>query len=188
MKKTLFTICSIALVCCAIIMSCTKDDNSIKHVGYAVQSGYGTGNNPNPNGLPYVPPVNSHTNTPTPKDTSGSVSINGGTAFSLKDHGSNSFGFYGIAGAPASGGSNPSLSIDFSSISAPTSGTYTIVSSGPSAGQCQFNFTDALGIAGSASTGTVSVSVGTSNSTCSFSSIICVCGSTTYTLTGSLHY
>jgi hypothetical protein len=189
MKKTLFTICSVALVCCAIIMSCTKDDNSATHVGYASQPGYGTGNNPNPNGLPYQTPTVSPTNTTTPKDTAGSISINGGSAFSLHDNGNNSIGFYGIYGKPASGSSsNPSVSITFATSSAPTSGTYTIISTFPSTGQCNFNFTDAGGNSGSAAAGTVSITAGSPNSTCGFSNIICVCGANTYTLTGTLYY
>jgi hypothetical protein len=56
MKKTVFTFCSIAVVCCAIFFACAKDDNSITHVGYVSRtsggSSSGTGGNPNPNGVP----------------------------------------------------------------------------------------------------------------------------------------
>lgn len=187
MKKTLFTICSIAIVCCTIIMSCTKnDDQTIKHVGYANQSGYGTGNNPNPNGLPYITPTVTPTNTITPRDTAGSISINGGSNFSLHDNGNNSFGFYSISGKPSSG-VNPSVSINFSTVAAPVSNSYSIVAS-PSVGQCSFSFTDAGGNICAANAGTVSISVGSPNSICSFSGVICTGSTTTYTLSGTLHY
>src|ERR1700749_3662512 len=71
MKKTIFTFCSIAAVCCAIFFACAKDDNSITHVTYASQtSSNGTGGNPNPNGLP----ATSGTGVTTPATTGSTTS------------------------------------------------------------------------------------------------------------------
>ncbi len=153
MKKNIFSICSIALVCCAIIMSCTKDDNSALHVGYASQPGYGGGNNPNPNGLPYVPPVTTNTTTTTPPPTTyGSITTSASAAASFTTSPACSSAVWS-----SSAGGN-TLTLTFSA--PPSSGTYSIVTSSPISGQVTLNY----GI-NTAQSGTVTVSGSTATFT-----------------------
>ncbi|MBS1647934.1 MAG: hypothetical protein JST67_11390 [Bacteroidetes bacterium] len=180
MKKTVFTICSVAAVCCAVIFSCSKDDNSITHVTYASQAG--TGGNPDPNhtaGTTSGATTSTPTNT-TPVNPTGSMSVNG-TSESTTDNGAASGSNFILKGTASAG---DIVKITFSGSSAPASGSYAIVASGPSTGNCTFTYFDASLNSYPASTGSVSVTAGSPN-TCTFSGISC---GTTYTLSGTLNY
>jgi hypothetical protein len=202
MKKTIFTTCSIALVCCAIIMACSKTDNdNITHVGYAVQMG--TGKNPNPNQTPATSGYGTTTSTTSSTTTTGTTagttagtttSTNtvtpvgtftaNGTAYTASTKGINAAGNYEIDAVASSG---PSISIGFFTSTAPTSGAYSIVGLPATASQCQFSYTDASTTLGVSSAGTVNITTGSPNSA-TFSGIVCVCGSTTYTISGTIQY
>jgi hypothetical protein len=179
MKKTVFTICSITAVCCAIVFSCTKDDNSITHVTYVSQAGTGTNPDPNHTANSTSGATTSTTNTNT-ANTSGSLSINGSSK-STTDNTSVSGGNYVLKGVVSGVGT---VKITFTGTVAPTSGSYNIVSSSPTATDCMFSYFDANLNSYPASSGTVTVTTGTPN-VCTFSSINCA---STYTLTGTLHY
>ncbi|MHB8259469.1 MAG: hypothetical protein ACYDCN_01420 [Bacteroidia bacterium] len=167
MKKTIFTICSIALVCVAIIMSCAKDDNSIKHVGYASQTGYGGGHNPNPNGLPYTT-VTTTTTTP-PPTTYGSItpSTGGTTSFTTSPTCSSTI-WTGTSGTN-------NLTITF--VSVPTPISYIIVPSSPTSGQVTLSYNGTA-----ATSGTVTVAASGATSTASFTGAVFP----SYTASGSL--
>ncbi len=175
MKKTVFSICSILTVVALIIMSCEKkEDPNMKKVYYNTQTGYSTGGNPNPTG----------------QATSGGSATTGGTSSSgtaSSSSGTSSTGTSSTTGggctdamtvnsincAPTNtnAGAAPNyrlvhsggciqIQITFSSPSAPTSGTYQIVSGTPGAGQCNFyDVNNATGATG----GTVTILTGTPN-------------------------
>ncbi|MFI5141237.1 MAG: hypothetical protein ACHQII_02675 [Bacteroidia bacterium] len=193
MKKTIFTFCSITVVCCAIFFACAKDDNSITHVTYVTQSTGGTGGNPNPNGNPSNSGYGTTTATTAGTTTSNSITptsnltING-SATSMKSTGAAVSGYYQITTKPATGtASNPQVALVFPTLGVPPTASYNAVGAPPVTGQCQFTFTDASGNPGSPSTGSVSVTAGTPNS-CTFSNIVCTCSGTTYTLSGTFQY
>jgi hypothetical protein len=178
MKKAIFTICSIVLVCCAIMMSCTKDDNSATHVGYAVQSGYGTGNNPNPNGLPYVPPVTTTTTAPTNTTTPTvySVTLTTSSGPLSGTISSSSCGGTSMDGT-CSNTQIGSLSISFPT--PPAAGPYTVVSSLPTSGQAIVSYNGNY-----ASGGTVTITIVGGKNVATFNNVTGTTP-TSYTLTGS---
>ena len=193
MKKTIFTFCSIAIVCCAIFFACAKDDNSITHVTYVSQTSGGTGTNPNPNGAPSnsgygtttattAATTTSNTTTTTPPST---LTING-TPTTLTGQGAPVSGYYQVTAKPSTG-TNPQLALVFATLAAPPTGSYNVVNTPPATGQCQFNFTDTNGVLGSPMAGSVSVTAGSPNA-CTFSNLVCTCGANTYTLSGTVNY
>lgn len=198
MKKSIFTICSIAAVCCAIFFACAKDDNSITHVGYTSQTSggttSGTGGNPNPNGNPSSSGYGTTTATTAATTTSGTttttpgstLTINGTANSTMKSTGAAVSGYYQLVTKPSSG-NNPSVTMVFATLAAPPTGSYNVINVPPATGQCQFNFTDASGNSGSPMAGSVSVTTGSPN-VCTFSNLVCTCGATTYTLSGTFNY
>jgi hypothetical protein len=172
MKKTIFTACSIAIVCCAIIMACTKNDsNTITHVGYASQMG--TGGNPNPNQIPATSGYGTTTAT-TGSTTAGTTS---GTTTSTTNttttapYGSMTYSgtaipstTVGFVSSTACGqatmtgtSASPAHTLVITFASAPAVGTYTIVSSNPpSTGNASVSFDGTF-----AQSGTVVVSAAT---------------------------
>src|SRR6185312_6225782 len=200
MKKTIFTFCSIAIVCCAIFFACAKDDNSITHVTYVTQTSGGTGGNPNPNGLPSSSGYGTTTAT-TAASTTGSTTS--GTTTSPTDTTRTHFSIDGTAagnptvGSPACSGSyyvtcfdgsgTPSIQITFPGTTVPAGGNYTIVSGTPSGNQCNFLLTNSTG-SSSASAGTVTVTIlGTSN-TAAFTSIACSGSGGSHVVSGAIKY
>ena len=196
MKKTIFTFCSIAIVCCAIFFACAKDDNSITHVGYVTQTSggttSGTGSNPNPNGLPSnsgygtttattAATTTSATTTTTPPST---LTING-TPTTMTSQGAPVSGYYQVTTKPS--GTNPQVVLVFATLAAPPTGSYNVINTPPTTGLCQFNFTDVNGISGSPMAGSVSVTAGSPN-VCTYSNLVCTCGANTYTLSGTCNY
>ena len=139
MKKTLFIFCSTIAVCSIIVVSCAKDDNSALHVGYAVQSGYGGGHNPNPNGLPYT--TVTPTVTPPPPTSYGSITLSTGGTVNFTTSPSCSSSVW----TGTDGGSN-SISLTFSA--APTVGSYTIVPSGPTSSQVVISYNGSIAQSG----------------------------------------
>jgi len=205
MKKTIFTFCSIATVCCAIFFACAKDDNSITHVGYVSQtsggSTSGTGSNPNPNGLPSNSGYGSTTATTAATTTSGTTtsgtttaptnttstnfSVDGAAASNPTSNGLTQLGQYYVTCFDAS--NTPNIQITFPGTTAPPSGSYNITSSGTIAGtQCNFQVTTSAGTS-AASSGTVIVTAGTPN-TAAFSGIVCSGAGGTHTVTGAIKY
>ncbi len=120
MKKTIFTICSIITVCALVIMACKKDDDSAKKVSYANQTTYGTGGNPNPNGLPSTTAVATTSSTGTVAPTYGS--FNDGTTKTFTS--STACGSATMQGTYSGG----TVILQFPA--PPTAGTYTLVTSG----------------------------------------------------------
>jgi len=162
MKKTIFTFCSVAVVCGAIFLACSKDDNSATHVGYASQNG--TGNNPDPN----------HTNTTSGVTTSGSTTGTTGSTTSSTSTNTTTPTTYSItlttSSGPATGTISSSfcggtamygtcsntqigsLTVTFSA--APSAGSYNVVPSSPASGQAMVSYNGNY-----ATGGTVSISV-----------------------------
>ena len=170
MKKTIFTVCSILTVCTIVFLACTKDDNGKTQVSYASQSSYGSGNNPNPNNLPSssgysTAGTTGSTTTSTTTTTYGS--FNDGTSHTFT--GSTACGSATMVGTYSGG----TISITFPS--APTAGTYSLVASGPTAGQA------VMSAFGSTCTGSITVS-GTTSVTVTFTSVYF----NTTNITGSL--
>lgn len=199
MKKTIFTFCSIAIVCCAIFFACAKDDNNITHVTYVSQTKGGTGSNPNPNGAPSNSGYG--TTTATTATTTGTTT---GTTTAPTNTTTTNFTVDGSAATPstpnavASGGDfvilcidnsgNPQIQITFPGTSAPVSGNYTIVSGTPTGNQCNFLVTTTLGPS-HASGGTVVVTAATSpNNTAAFGGISCTGSGGSHTVTGAIKY
>jgi hypothetical protein len=188
MKKTIFTICSVALVCCAVIMSCNKDDYNGTQVGYASQPGYGGGNNPNPNGLPYTTPTVATTSTtPTPtvattNTTTTNFTVDGTSESNPTASGAANGGNFVVLGASGS----VIIQLTFPGTSAPATGTYNITSGTPTGNECGFILTD--GGSFSAASGVVNVTAAASPSnTATFSSILCS-GSSAHTVSGTIKY
>jgi hypothetical protein len=182
MKKTIFTFCSIAVVCCAIFFACAKDDNSITHVTYVSQtSSSGTGGNPNPNGVPSnsgygtttattAATTTSGTTTAPTNTTSTNFNVDGTAASSPTASGSGSSGSYIVLSMDNTG--YPQVQITFPGTSAPASGSYSIITGTPNANQCDFLLTTAAGVFSSALGGSVTVTAGAPN-TVVFSNILC---------------
>ena len=206
MKKTIFTFCSIATVCCAIFFACAKDDNSITHVGYVSQTSggttSGTGGNPNPNGLP----SNSGYGSTTATTATTATTTTSGTTTAPTNTTTTNFSVDGTAESPSTPNAavngntyvvlcsnntgTPQIQITFPGTSAPASGNYTIVSGTvtPTGNQCNFLLTTGLGLS-NASAGTVVVTAGTSpNNTAAFGGITCTGSGGSHTVTGALKY
>jgi len=196
MKKTIFTICSIALVCCTIIISCTKDSTSGEtQVGYYSQGPHASGTNPNPNptGQPYQTP----TVVPTPTTTTTNTTVTTNTTttnFSVDGAAANNPTASGFASSPnfivegVDGSGTPSIQITFPGTSAPASGVYIIVGGTPTGNQCNFLLSTAAG-SSTASAGTVVVTAAASpNNTASFTSISCSGGGGSHTVSGAFKY
>jgi hypothetical protein len=164
MKKTLFTICSIVAVSCAIIVSCTKDNTSGEyHVGYYVQPSSTPGStlttlNPNPNGNPYN--VITPTVAPTPTTTTyGSITLSTGSSVNFSTSPSCS----STSWAGTDGGTN-SLTLTFPA--APSANTYSIVTSTPTGNQVTVSYNGSM-----AQGGNVSVVASGAAYTASFSGV-----------------
>jgi|ERR1700757_2287564 len=197
MKKTIFTFCSIAIVCCAIFFACAKDDNSITHVTYVSQSSGGTGGNPNPNGNPSnsgygtttatTSTTTTSTTTSSTNTTTTNFTVDGTAASSPTANGLAQSGNYFVTAFDNSG--TPSIQITFPGTSAPASGAYAITTNTAIAGnQCNFSITTATGTS-SASTGTVNVTAAaTPSNTAVFSSIPCGGPGGAHTVTGAIKY
>lgn len=132
MKKALFTISSIAVVCVAIIMSCTKDDTGNTGVTYKALTKNGTGGNPNPNGLPYTTTSGVTTSGTTtgnnPNPNYGNVTLSNSTTFSITNGPScNNTTWTG------NDGGNNTIALTF--VTAPNAGTYSVVTTSPAANQ-----------------------------------------------------
>ena len=142
MKKSIFTICSVLVVCAVIIMACEKEDTSAKKVYYNTQPGYSTGGNPNPNGTP-----SSSTGgiaTASSSSSSGTAST-GSTCTNAMTVNSVACTSVSAAGGVVSGtyklvhsGSCIQVQITFPGGSVPASGTYAIVAGAPTGLQCSF--------------------------------------------------
>lgn len=189
MKKTIFTFCSIALVCCAIIFACKKDDNSATHVGYASQMGTGTNPDPNHNSTSGVTtstttvPTNTNANVP----TTTSFTVNGTAAQSAGAGETPGSGIYDVAITDATLGK---INIDFNA--KPTAGTYTINNNIPIANlQCEFGYLTPSSVSTAPSSGVVHVAVSSGLTTVYFSNIVCLDGSSppnSYTVSGSIRF
>ena len=200
MKKTIFTFCSVAIVCCAIFFACAKDDNSITHVSYAAQNGNGTGNNPNPNGLPSNSGYGTTTAT-TAASTSGSTtSSTAGTTTSstTTTSGSGSFTANGTTytltmncglngGAYFVTGTSGSTQLEVAFASQPTaSGTY-IASQFPSGTtNCQVQVVIGGTQYFGTGTGNVTVTVTGGVVSVSFTNLVLSSGSNNLTITGNM--
>ena len=170
MKKTLFTICSVVTVCAVIFLACTKDDNGKNQVDYASKSTVGTGGNPNPNNNPSSGGTVPTSTVPT---CSSSLSINSTACTGVSgSHGANTISETG-------GSCGSAVSIVFTGTSMPASGTYSIVTGSPIAGQCTFS----CGSPASGGTITITTGSGTSNKA-AFSGIVCG----TNTVAGTICY
>jgi hypothetical protein len=179
MKKTIFTFSAIAVVCGAVFLACSKDDNSATHVGYASQNG--TGNNPDPNhtsttsGLTTAGSTTSSTSTNTTPPAVYSVTLTTGsgpvssTVTSV------------CAGSSMYGSSSNSLigSINISFPATPTAGSYNVVSSNPVAGQVLVSYNGS----NYASSGTVSIAVVGGKNVATFNNVTGT-SPTSFTLTG----
>jgi hypothetical protein len=195
MKKTIFTISSIALVCCAIMMSCSKDNtNGEYHVGYYAQPGSAPGStlttvNPNPNGTPYAPvtPTTSTTNTTvTTNTTTTNFTVDGTSAASPTTSGLPSGGNFIVLAIANT--SDPQIQITFPGTSAPATGSYTITNGTPTGNQCGFLLTTTVGVYTAAS-GIVSVTAAASpGNTATFSGIICSNSGVNHIASGTIKY
>ncbi|HKC68534.1 MAG TPA: hypothetical protein VKG26_09900 [Bacteroidia bacterium] len=191
MKKTIFTFCSIAAVCCAIFFACAKDDNSITHVTYASQtSSNGTGGNPNPNGLPATSGTGVTTattgtttgsTTSTPPGGSGSFTANS-TNYTLTMNCALNGGAYFVTGTSGT----TQLEVAFSS-QPTTSGTY-IASQFPSGTtNCQVQVVIGGTQYFGTGTGNVTVTVTGGVVSVSFTNlVVSTSGGTNLTITGSM--
>ena len=153
MKKTIFTLSAIVVVCVGIIMACSKDDNSITHVGYAAQAGYGTGHNPNPNGLPSTSGYGTATtggSSTTPPNYSATLNLSSGPVTgSVTSTTCAGTGMYGTCSNTQIG----TITVSFPS--APVAGTtYSVVPSLPAGNQALVSCNGYTGTGG-----TVSISV-----------------------------
>jgi hypothetical protein len=192
MKKTIFTICSIALACCAVIMSCTKDSTSGEtQVGYYSQgpNGSGTTVNPNPNGTPYSTPTVVATTTTTTTNTTVTTNttttnftVDGTAESNPSASGAANGGSFVVLGASGS----IIIQITFPGTSAPSTGTYNITSGTPTGSECGFILTD--GGTFTAASGVVNVTAAASpGNTATFSGILCS-GSSAHTVSGTVKY
>lgn len=168
MKKTAFTICSVLTVCAIIIMSCEKkEDPAMKKVYYNTQPGYQTGGNPNPNGVATSGGVSTTGGTSSTGTATSGTSTTGTTCTNAMTVNSVSCTSPSAAGAVVSGtyrivhsSSCIQVQIEFPGASAPASGTYQIVASGPVGNQCTFMD---VGTSAMASGGSVTVTAGSPN-------------------------
>lgn len=154
-------------------MSCEKSDDPNMHkVYYNSQPGYGTGGNPNPNGV-----ATSGGSATTSGTTSGTTSTTGTTTCTSTLNGAAAAATSsGNTIIVAAGGGSPFVNLNFPGTSAPASGTYAITIGSPTGMQCTFQ--DA---GNSASAGSVTITTGAPNKV-TFSGISC--GTATYTGTG----
>ena len=132
--------------------------------------------------------TSSTSTTSTPSNTTTTnYSVDGTAAVNITVRANASNPFYVIGATPTS--AYPSLQIAFSGTVAPTSGTYTIVSGSPAAGQCSFSLVPSSSGTSLASSGVVTVTAATSpGNTVAFSSISCTGTGGTHTVTGALKY
>lgn len=177
MKKTIFTVFSVAALTVAILFACKKEDDTGTHkTNYSSLSGVGTGSNPNPNNNPSsttggVTTSSTGVSTSTTGTTSTTYgSINDGTSYTFTSSTSCSAAMW------TGGTSGGSLILSFSA--APTSGTYTTVQTGATSGQVVVTWKGGNALNG----GTVTVSASGSKYTATLTSVMW--GTTT--LTGSL--
>jgi hypothetical protein len=188
MKKTVFTILSVLTVCAVIIMSCEKEDKSATKVYYNTQPGYGTGGNPNPNGV--ATSGGSATTTGTSGTSSTGTSTTGTSCTSSQTSNGVTGSSVGANGGLGMGGTyvvnhNSSVGtvvINFSTTSAPPSGTYAIVSGTPGAGQCSFSDYGIYANGGSVTV--TSPATGATNGKLTYTSVV----AGTYTITGVACY
>lgn len=188
MKKTIFTFCSIAVVCCAIFFACAKDDNSITHVSYASQNGNGTGGNPNPNGLPsssgYGTATTSGSTTSSTSSTSGTTTgttpvVNSVTITTSSGPATSTITGQTCGSTYMNGNGTAQIgTISLSFSTAPAAGTYNVVSNNPGA-------TDVLvsDNGNYASGGTVTITVVNGKNYATFNNVTGT-APTSFTLTG----
>ncbi len=146
-------------------MACKKEDDSAKKVSYANQPSYGTGGNPNPNGLPSSGSVV----TPTVVVTTTYGTFNDGTTktFTASDP----------CGSATMKGTYSGGTVTLSFSAPPTAGTYTTVQSGAVGNQVVMSCFGGLVTSG----GIITVT-GTTPVTATFTSIFF----NTTSITGSL--
>lgn len=186
MKKTIFTVTSIAVLCSAIILSCTKEDNSATKVTYTSQAANSTGNNPANHGGStsattgaVTAGTTSGSTSSTTSSTSGSTTstntatanftVNGTAASGVTSSGAVNFAGYQVSVTDANG---DIITILFNASAAPPSGNYSITNNTPSATQCNFSYQPNGSASASAASGIVKVTAGSSN-TAVFSGIVC---------------
>ncbi|MFL5752339.1 MAG: hypothetical protein ACJ76F_02955 [Bacteroidia bacterium] len=133
MKKSVFTFLAAAIVTASIFFACKKEDNDGIAVTYTTQAG-STGNSGTTAG----------TGTTTTTPTTNTVSVNGGAYSSATAN-----PCFTTSGQFVLSGAFGSYNYTISFLGTPTAGNYSVVTTTPTAGQCNASFAGSTTFTGS---------------------------------------